>query len=79
MGGCCYTARDHRHTWAVRAVRSGWPIDAVARQMGHIDGTLVMKVYGRFLPQQGDRDRWEAMATARDAERKELNAETSAV
>jgi integrase len=60
-------------------VRSGWPIDAVARQMGHIDGTLVMKVYGRFLPQQGDRDRWEAMATARDAERKELNAETSAV
>jgi integrase len=62
-----YTMRDARHTWAVRAVRSGWPIEGVARQLGHVDGTLALKVYGRFVPQQAERDRWERMAAERDA------------
>jgi integrase len=61
-----YTMRDHRHTWAVRAVRSGWPIEAVARQLGHVDGVLALKVYGRFQPTQSEREKWEAMATERD-------------
>jgi integrase len=62
--------RDHRHTWAVRAVRSGMPIAAVAEQLGHSDGgVLALKVYGRFAPKKSERDRWEAMATARDEER----------
>lgn len=64
-----YTMRDHRHTWAVRAVRSGWPIGAVAEQLGHSDGgVLALKVYGRFSPKQEERARWEAMAHARDQE-----------
>lgn len=61
-----YTMRDARHTWAVRAVRSGWPIEAVARQLGHINGVLALKVYGRFQPTQAERDTWERMATKRD-------------
>jgi len=65
-----YTMRDARHTWAVRAVRSGWPIEAVARQLGHVNGILALKVYGRFIPQSQERDRWEGMSTKRDAERK---------
>jgi integrase len=62
-----YTMRDHRHTWAVRAVRSGWPIEAVARQLGHVNGVLALKVYGRFQPTQAERERWERMAAKRDA------------
>lgn len=61
-----YTMRDHRHTWAVRAVRSGWPLEAVSRQLGHANTVLVAKVYGRFQPTQQERDRWEQLATARD-------------
>jgi integrase len=62
-----YTMRDHRHTWAVRAVRSGWPIEAVARQLGHVNGILALKVYARFVPRQDEINKWELMATARDA------------
>ncbi len=61
-----YTMRDHRHTWAVRAVRSGWPIEAVSRQLGHANGVLALRVYGRFQPTHQERDKWEAMATERD-------------
>lgn len=61
-----YTMRDQRHTWAVRAVRSGWPIEGVSRQLGHVNGVLALSVYGRFQPTNEERDRWEAMATARD-------------
>jgi integrase len=60
--------RDARHTWAVRAIRAGMPVELVARQMGHVDGTLVLKVYGRFVPKQAERQRWEEVAAARDAE-----------
>lgn len=63
-----YTMRDARHTWAVRAIRAGMPVELVARQMGHVDGTLVLKVYGRFVPKQAERQRWEEVAAARDLE-----------
>lgn len=61
-----YTMRDHRHTWAVRATRSGWPLEAVSRQLGHVNGILALRVYGRFVPRQDEINKWEAMATARD-------------
>lgn len=65
-----YTMRDHRHTWAVRAARSGMPPAAIAEQLGHSDGgVLALKVYGKFSPKKEERDRWELMATARDEER----------
>lgn len=61
-----YTARDHRHTWAVRAVKSGMPIELVARQLGHKDGVLALRVYGRYVPRQEEREKWEKIAAAQD-------------
>jgi integrase len=62
-----YTLRDHRHTWAVRAVRSAWPLSAVSEVLGHADGgVLVLKVYGRFRPTSDERKKWEAQAAVRD-------------
>jgi len=49
-----YTQHDHRHTWAVQAVRDGLPLHAIAHQLGHRDATMVLKVYGRFQPTQAD-------------------------
>jgi site-specific recombinase XerD len=64
-----YTMRDHRHTWAVRAARTGWPPAAIAEQLGHSDGgVLALNVYGKFAPKKEERDRWERQATARDEE-----------
>jgi integrase len=64
-----YTMRDARHTWAVRAVKSGMPLHMVSEQLGHANGTLVLKVYGRYAPRKEERDRWEKIASAQDAER----------
>lgn len=62
-----YTLRDHRHTWAVRALASGWSIESVRRQLGHANGILANKVYGIHVARQEDIDRYEKMATERDA------------
>lgn len=61
-----YTMRDHRHTYAVRAIRAGTPAELVARQLGHVSAVLVHKVYGRFAPTQRERDTWERVAAAQD-------------
>lgn len=63
-----YTMRDHRHTYAVRAIRAGTPAELVARQLGHVNAVLVHRVYGRFSPNQDERDKWEQIAAAQDAE-----------
>ncbi|HTE45154.1 MAG TPA: site-specific integrase [Gemmatimonadaceae bacterium] len=62
-----YTMRDHRHTYAVRAIRAGTPAELVSRQLGHVNAVLVHKVYGRFSPSQVERDKWERVAAAQDA------------
>jgi integrase len=64
-----YTMRDQRHTYAVRAIRAGTPAELVARQLGHANAVLVHKVYGRFIPDSEEREKWELIATARDLER----------
>ena len=56
--------RKARHHWAVRMLRAGAPIELVRQQMGHKDGTLVLRVYGRFLPRHEDMAKWEAVATS---------------
>jgi integrase len=61
-----YTPRDHRHSWAVRAVKSGMPIELVARQLGHKDGVLALRVYGRYVPRAEEREKWEKIAAAQD-------------
>jgi integrase len=58
--------RDSRHSWAVRAARAGTPAEIIGRQLGHVDATMVLRVYGRFMPSQHDRERWEQIATLQD-------------
>jgi len=62
-----YQLRDQRHSYAVRASRAGTPAELIARQLGHANAVLVLKVYGRFMPSQQDRDKWEKLATMQDA------------
>jgi integrase len=49
-----YLTRDHRHTWAVQAIRDGIALHAVSHQLGHINATMVLSVYGRFVPTAAD-------------------------
>jgi integrase len=63
-----YQLRDQRHSYAVRAARAGTPAELIARQIGHADAVLVLKVYGRFMPSQQDRDKWEMIADVQDKE-----------
>jgi hypothetical protein len=49
--------------------RAGAPFELIARQPGHREVTMVAKVYGRFKPDTEERDRWERIAAARDAEK----------
>ena len=60
--------RDQRHSYAVRAARAGTPAELIARQLGHANAVLVLKVYGRFMPSQQDRDKWERIADVQDKE-----------
>ncbi len=62
-----YTQRDHRHTYAVRALRAGTPAEIVARQLGHCNTAMVTQVYGRFVPDGEEVAKWEKIATANDA------------
>lgn len=64
-----YTMRDHRHTYAVRAMRAGAPPDLIARQLGHSTPNLLLSVYGRFQPTQPERNRWEKAASSLDKSR----------
>ncbi len=61
-----YTARDARHTWAVRMARAGTPPQQIAKQLGHKDATMVLKVYGLYFPSQAEREHWEKIAAAQD-------------
>lgn len=49
-----YTMHDARHSYAVNALRSGMRPEVVAHQLGHRDTTLLMKVYGRYVPEASD-------------------------
>ncbi len=69
LGHVGYRLHDARHHWAVRMVRSGMPLELVARQLGHVDVVMVARVYGRFVPTNIERDRWERAASALDAQR----------
>jgi hypothetical protein len=69
LGVVGYRLHDARHHWAVRMARAGAPFELIARQLGHKDVTMVAKVYGRFKPDTEERDRWERIAAARDAEK----------
>lgn len=48
-----YTQHDHRHTWAVQAVRDGISDYVIADQLGN-SVAMVRRVYGRFRPTEAD-------------------------
>jgi integrase len=45
---------DLRHTYAVNALKAGLKPTVVAHQLGHKDASMVIKVYGRFVPDAAD-------------------------
>jgi integrase len=49
---------DSRHHWAVEALRTGVPVELVSRQLGHTDGLMVLRVYGRFIPRDVEWSYW---------------------
>jgi integrase/recombinase XerD len=61
-----FRLHDARHHWAVRAARAGTPPEIIAAQLGHVDATMVLRVYGRFFPGAHDREKWERIASAQD-------------
>lgn len=63
------TLHAARHHWAVRQLRAGTPVEVVARQLGHKDGVLALRVYGRFLPRTDERRKWEDQATRQEQDR----------
>ena len=65
-----YRLRDHRHSYAVRAAKAGTPAELIARQLGHANALQVLRVYGPFLATREERDKWERIATIRDADRR---------
>lgn len=65
-----YQLRDSRHTYAVRAIRADAPYETIARQLGHTDTTMVIRVYGRFKPTQNEMSDWHRTAQAQDAKAK---------
>jgi integrase/recombinase XerD len=54
-----YTLHDARHTYAVIAIRNGAPFEVVAEQLGHANISQVVKVYGRFCPNDDEKRGWE--------------------
>jgi len=48
------TLHDWRHTYAVQALRDGYPLTVVAHQLGHHDTYLVQTRYGRHVPDERD-------------------------
>jgi hypothetical protein len=61
-----YTQKDHRHTYAVRSLKAGTPVEIVARQLGHKTSAMVIQVYGRFVSDRAERAKWEKLAAAND-------------
>lgn len=49
-----YRTHDHRHTWAVAALRDGIEAHAVAAQLGHSNAVMLRTVYGKYVPNRAD-------------------------
>lgn len=68
-----YRQHDHRHTWAVQAVRDGLALHTIAAQLGHRDAMMVVRVYGRYRPDRSDFD-LNVKDTATSDEKQSKNA-----
>lgn len=70
LGLTNYRLHDARHSYAVNALKRGLLPQVVATQLGHKDATLVLKTYGRFVPQADDYEPKRTLATAGDTSKK---------
>jgi len=61
-----YQLKDSRHTYAVRAIRAGASFEVVARQLGHANTAMAVKVYARFQPTEQEMTGWEKIAAMQD-------------
>lgn len=52
-----YRMHDARHSFAVRKMKLGVEPHLIARNLGHADATMVLKVYGKYRPALDDLDR----------------------
>jgi hypothetical protein len=52
----------------VANLRAGVPVELVARQLGHRDATMVLKVYGRFVPHDVEWNYWREQVAGRQRE-----------
>ena len=59
---------DARHHWAVENLRAGVPIELVTRQLGHVDATMALRVYGRFIPRDVEWSYWREQLDKRQKE-----------
>jgi integrase len=64
-----YRLHDSRHHWAVEQLRAGVPVELVARQLGHRDAVMALKVYGRFAPRSQEWDYWRDKVQASQREK----------
>jgi len=49
-----YRMHDARHSIAVRWMKQGIPLEIIRANLGHRDGSLVLKLYGRYQPKAED-------------------------
>jgi integrase len=66
VGVADYRPHDWRHTWAVQAIRDGFPLNTVAAQLGHKDAVMTLRVYGKFQPIATDFERVNAALPAEE-------------
>lgn len=58
--------RSGRHSFSVRLLQAGTPLQVVADQLGHADTVLVSKVYGRYIAKGPELAFWESRAADLD-------------
>jgi integrase len=61
---------DLRHTYAVNALKKGYKPTVVAFQLGHKNASMVIKCYGRFVPDASDYQAGSATKAATKTSRK---------
>src|ERR1043166_4367473 len=69
LGLVGYTLHKARNHWAVAQIRPGVPVELVARQLGHRDAVMALKVYGRFVPRTQEWNHWRERVRAAQAEK----------
>jgi integrase len=52
-----YRMHDARHSFAIRWMMENINPELIAHQLGHVDATMVLRVYGKYRPTINDLQR----------------------